>query len=295
MTSLPSVTSVPPTTPQTRFVPNPPAEGATVCDRFTTVADVGSVAAAEITEASGIVASRAHPGVYWTHNDSGGDAAVYAIDETGASLGVWTLDGTFALDWEDIAIGPGPEPGLDYLYVGDIGDNLAFRPDVTVYRFAEPDPSVSGVVADAVSLRLVYPIPPVDAEAMLVDPIDGDLLIVTKSSTGDSIVLRAEATTVGSEPIIPLFEIARLQLGAGSFVTAADISPDGTMLALRGYGEVWMWARNDRSLAEAFTTDPCLAPATEETQGESIAFAADGTAYLTVSEGSNPTVWRVGP
>ena len=27
------------------------------------------------------------------------------------------------VDWEDIAAGPGPEPGQHYLYVGDIGDN----------------------------------------------------------------------------------------------------------------------------------------------------------------------------
>ena len=297
MTSLPTVTSVavPQTTPQTRFVPNPPDEGSSVCERFTIVRDVGAVAASNVTEASGLVASRTHAGVFWTHNDSGGDAAVYAMDDAGSALGVWTLDGTFALDWEDIALGPGPEPGIDYLYVGDIGDNLAFRPDVTVYRFPEPDPTQSGVVADAVSLRLGYPIPPVDAEAMFVDPIDGNLVIVTKSSTGESVVLQASATSLGSDPIIPLLEIARLQLGAGSFVTAADMSPDGTTIALRGYDEVWMWARNDRAIAEAFVAAPCSAPTTEEIQGEALAFTADGTAYVTISEGSNPTVWRVEP
>ena len=56
-----------------------------------------------------------------------------------------------------------------------------------------------------------------------------------------------------------------------------------------------MWPRTDRSVADAFVGEPCLAPATEETQGESIAFTADGAGYITVSEGSNPTVWRVGP
>ncbi len=295
LTTLPDVPSPPETTPQTRFVPNPPADGSSVCDRFTTVLDVGRVAAADITEASGLIASRAHPGVFWTHNDSGGDAAVYAIDDSGETLGVWALEGTFALDWEDIALGPGPEPGVDYLYVGDIGDNLAFRPDVTVHRFPEPDPTSSGLVTDAISLRLGYPIPSVDAEAMLVDPIDGDLVIVTKSSTGESVVLQASATSLGSDPIIPLFEIARLELGPGSFVTAADISPDGTMVALRGYDEVWMWARNERPLADTFLVPPCRAPATEEAQGESLAFTADGESYITISEGSNPTVWRVGP
>jgi hypothetical protein len=277
------------------FTPDPPAPGTTVCDRFTSVTALGTVGAASLTESSGIVASRAHPGVYWLHNDSGGDAAVHAIDTTGAELGTWVLDGVNALDWEDIAIGPGPDDGTDYLYVGDIGDNLAFRPDVTVHRFAEPDPATSGTVTDAVPLRFGYPIAPVDSEAMFVDPVTGDLFIITKVDTGNSIVLRADGTTLGSDPILPTFEVATLDLGPGGFVSAADISPDGTAIALRGYEEVWMWARTDRDVAAAFNAEPCMAPSPEEVQGEAIAFTADGTAYVTVSEGSGPTLWRVGP
>ena len=89
-------------------------------------------------------------------------------------------------------------------------------------------------------------------------------------------------------------EIAMLDLGAGSFVTAADISPDGTMIALRGYEEVWMWARNDRELSNVFSAEPCSAPSPVEVQGEALTFTADGSEYVTVSEGTNPTVWRVG-
>jgi len=282
------------TTPQSGFRPAPPPDATTVCDRFVTIGNAGTIASTALTEASGVVASRAHPGVLWLHNDSGGDAAVYATDATGATLGTWLLDGVFALDWEDIAIGPGPEAGIDYLYVGDIGDNLAFRPDVTVYRFAEPDPTSSGVVIDAVALRLGYPSDPIDAEAMFVDPIDGDLVIITKTNTGESRVLRASATSVGSDPIIPMLEIATLDLGLGVFATAADISPDGTMIAVRGYEEVFMWPRGDRDLASAFTTEPCSAPSPVETQGEALTFSATGDAYVTVSEGTNPTIWRVG-
>ena len=269
--------------------------GATVCDRFTTIAETGTVATPILTETSGIVASRRHDGVLWAHNDSGGDAAVYALDVDGTELGTWVLDGIGALDWEDISLGPGPDPDIDYLYVADIGDNLGFRPDVTIVRFAEPDPQRSGSVADAVALRVGYPTPGVDAEAMMIDPIDGELLIVTKTDTGRSIVMRAATPTLGSDPIVPMFEIATLDLGTGAFVTGADISPDGTTIVLRGYDEVWMWARTERDIAAAFATAPCMAPSPSEVQGEAIAFTATGTSYLTVSEGSNPTVWLVGP
>ena len=71
-----------------------------------------------LREASGLVASRSHPGVLWAHNDSGDDPRLYALTTSGRHLGVFTLDGAEARDWEDLAIGPGPEPGVDYLYAG---------------------------------------------------------------------------------------------------------------------------------------------------------------------------------
>ena len=82
------------------------------------------------------------PGVilvfFWTHNDSGGGAWLYAFDRSGQSLGRWAVPGARANDWEDIAAGPGPKRGESYLYIGDIGDNNSRRPYVTVYRIPEP-------------------------------------------------------------------------------------------------------------------------------------------------------------
>ena len=42
------------------------------------------------------------------------------------------------LDVEEVTLGPGPEDGADYLYVGDIGDNDSRRFEITVVRFKEP-------------------------------------------------------------------------------------------------------------------------------------------------------------
>ncbi len=49
------------------------------------------------------------------------------------------LEGVDAEDFEDIAVGPGPLPGLNYIYVGDIGNNDEDRDEVQIYRFLEPD------------------------------------------------------------------------------------------------------------------------------------------------------------
>ena len=57
------------------------------------VADGGSTVAfrisdPRITESSGLAASKLHPGVYWTHNDSGDGPYVYAIDSATGTDGI---------------------------------------------------------------------------------------------------------------------------------------------------------------------------------------------------------------
>ena len=66
-----------------------------------------------------------------------------------------TLAGADAVDWEDIAAQDG------VLYVGDIGDNAARRPEIVVYRLSEP-----GAAGDVEAERLVlhYADGPHDAE-----------------------------------------------------------------------------------------------------------------------------------
>ncbi len=41
-------------------------------------------------------------------------------------------------DCEDVATGPGPIKGKNYIYLGDIGDNAEKRRYISVYRFEEP-------------------------------------------------------------------------------------------------------------------------------------------------------------
>src|SRR5687768_1645695 len=102
-----------------------------------------------INESSGIVSSRTSPGMYWTHNDSGDGPFIYAFDDRGQSKGVWRVTGATAYDWEDIAAGPGPSSGINYLYIGDIGDNGEKRSQIIIYRV--PEPFIA--VADASSRR----------------------------------------------------------------------------------------------------------------------------------------------
>lgn len=232
-----------------------------------------------------------YPDTIWMHNDSGGGSFVYAATFAGTDMGAFEIDAP-AFDWEDMAIGPGPEPDRDYLYLGDIGDNLHFRGAVTIYRILEPTPDpAGGIVTDVARFDLAYPDPGYDAESLLVDPITGDLLIITKPSGGDpALIFRAPASQLREGTTIDLVAIGSFPLESGTWVTAADIDRTGSVILFRGYNQVWLWERADLDFTETFAAAPCRTPSTAEVQGEAIAFLPDGYSYLTVSEGSNPDV-----
>src|SRR3546814_8127977 len=75
----------------------------------------------EINEASGLVASVAHRGCFWTHNDSGDEARVFLVDDSARCRATYNLAGITAYDWEDIAMME--RDGVHYFLIGEIGDN----------------------------------------------------------------------------------------------------------------------------------------------------------------------------
>jgi len=276
-----------------------------LCERFSTGVVVGALGEPALAETSGLAASHAHDGVLWAHNDSGDAPTIYALSSTGDTLGAYDVAGAAAVDWEDMAVGPGPDPTESVIYIGDIGDNAADRPLVTVYRVAEPELMPAGgggrlALLDTTEVR--YPGGPVDVEALVVDPVDGTLLLVTKDLLGASRVLQVSASSLGNPGVVDATEVGGFDvpvdvaLGSGlpgTMVTAADVSPDGSVVLVRTYQAVLAFARPlGAPLAEAFTDPPCLAPQQDEAQGEAIAFARDGTSYLTVSEGPEAAVHR---
>ena len=269
-----------------------------VCAGSATVSDAGSVTAPALTEASGIAASRRNPGVWWVHNDSGDSARFFAISDSAELLATVDVEGAVATDWEDIAVGPPTsDAGGETLYLADIGDNGRNRPNITVYRVAEPAIDLAATTAatdhvTAEALTFTYPDGAHDAEALLVDPRSGDLVIVTKdwTLTGHSDVFRAPAGLAAGSTTV-LEHVATLDLPIGTLVTAADVSPDGAVVALRSYAAVSLYARPEgQDVWAAFTQSPCAGPPPIEKQGEAIGFAADGSAYATISEGENPTL-----
>lgn len=282
--------------------PPPPPPPATVYDAAcagTLVASTpGTVAKSEVKELSGIAASRRNPGVWWVHNDSGNPAAVYAVGDNGADLGTFTLTGATNVDWEDIAVGPGPDPSKSYLYVADIGGapappTTSNRASVVVYRVVEPDASTPGPVSGVETLTFTYPSgAKYDAESFMVDPTNGELFVVTKQLTTAK-VFRAPAN-LGAGSTTVMTEVATVPVpGATAAFTGADVTPAGDFVALRtddavaGNGSVVIYPRPaGQSLAAAFAQAPCSGATAAEAKGEAIGFTPDGRGYVTASEGT---------
>jgi hypothetical protein len=256
----------------------------------------GTISSPEATELSGLALSHKQRGVLWTHNDSGDGARLFAVNARGRLLAEVAVAGAQAEDWEDVAVGPAPG-GRDAVYAADIGDNEAVRPNVIVYRVAEPRlKGARSITAAARPLALRYPDGAHDAEALLVSPSNGALFIVTKDFSGRArVYVSARPSATGTRT---LRRVAQLELGGGEAVTAGDVSADGRTIALRSFFRASAWKRRrGESIAGALRRRPCVARADlfDEGQGEALALTRNGGAFYTVPEGGQPPIRRYAP
>ena len=257
---------------------------------------VGQIQSPRLAEISGLVASRKTPGVLWVHNDSGDGPFVYAVNLKGDLLATYTVTGAQSRDWEDIAIGPGPQPNMPYLYIGDIGDNTGQYPFITVYRVKEPivDPNARDLetrTEPAEAIRMVYPDGPRDAETVLVDPLTRDLYVISKRDLF-SRVYRA-AYPQSTSKTTPLELVCLLPWG---MATGGDVSPDGKKVMVRSMYWASLWDRDPAGpLGQAFRGKVRTLPLASEPQGEAIGFDPNGRGYYTLSEGKNPPIYSFAP
>ncbi|MDQ2985127.1 MAG: hypothetical protein M3R13_00215 [Armatimonadota bacterium] len=237
-----------------------------------------------ISESSGVASSHLKPGVFWTHNDSGGKAEVYAFGSTGNDLGTFTLAGIQARDWEDMA--SAKIDGVACLYVGDIGDNMANQREVRIYRFREPKAQIPGGSIDEFMTYVVrYPDGAHNCETLMVSPA-GDIYLVSKSEIGDSAVYVLAAPAKSGT--YTLKRVGTIKLEAGNvyshMITGGDISPDGSTVVIRTYFSILLY--RSAKLQEFWKSTPVSLPVPMERQGESVCFDWENARLLTTSEGS---------
>lgn len=193
------------------------------------VLQVGRIQDPEITECSGLIASRQYPDVFWTHND-GKREKLFAITRDGKTIAEFNVrakkNAAYEVkmkDWEDIAI-----DSQNNLYASDMGNNDCKRTEVAVYRFPEPDPKSS---EKAVHVQdhwvLKYPGSPFDCESLAVQ---GTNAFVVSKVTHRRMAELYRFSLDPQKPAQTLQLVGRLMIDSPA--TAADISPDGKRFAV---------------------------------------------------------------
>lgn len=235
----------------------------------------------KLDEASGLAASISNTGLLWTHNDSGNRAELFLIDDQLNIRLTVTLENVINRDWEDIAVGPGPEPGKNYIYVGDIGDNMAIFPYKIIYRFEEPkfEEGKSQVIVSKFD-RIVFQLDiKKDTESLLLDPKTKNLYVISKREKPVYVYeLKYPYSTTDT---LTAEKIGSIPFGQ---VVAGDFSADGNEVLIKNYNNVLYWNLDKENLASALKRNPSIVNYVEEPQGESVTFARDGSGFYTISE-----------
>lgn len=257
----------------------------------------GAFKSPRLTESSGVAVSRAHPGVLWTHNDSGDGPYLYATDLRGRDRGFLRVPGAAAFDWEDIALGPCPlrsSRAPACLYLADTGDNLELRPSVTVYAVPEPEPPTGAgdtlrTTAAPAVLRLRYADGSHDVEAIYVSPRDSALYLVSKGLSGGIRLYRVDRAKwaergVATAALVQTVDI-RPNAEAGRRVTGAAVRRDGRLVAIRTYSEIYLFSSGGGGRLARAGKACDVAGLEPGGGGEAIDFLNDSTIVLT-SEGT---------
>ncbi|MDM7322302.1 MAG: hypothetical protein P3W87_003255 [Gammaproteobacteria bacterium] len=266
-----------------------------------------------IDEASGLIASPHHAGIYWTHNDSRAffasqptEPLLYAIDTAGQVCGELWLEGLNPYDWE--AISAFRWKGKSYLLIGDLGDNRARRSRGIRLDAVEEPEGIEGRWRSkpAWTLRLTYPDGPRDAEAMAVDGSEGGVYILSKRDV-PARLYRAPllAGKGGTHMLEYLGEIATLnaslttdmpsELKVLPFIhqpTDMAFAPDGDEVAVLTYAHLYVFSRQaGQSWLEALRGEPKVYDLPGARQYEGVSYSHDGKAWVIVQEGEGSPVW----
>ncbi|RSK51370.1 hypothetical protein [Hymenobacter rigui] len=199
-----------------------------------TVTEIGRINS-RARESSGL--ENAGPeGDLWTHADGGNTARLYRVTRQGDLLQALDLEPLQNIDWEDLT-----QDETHRLYIGDFGNNQNKRRNLRVYRLSGPE------LRQVDTIHITYPdqhaFPPrkprrnFDCEAFYY--YQDSLYLFTKNRGTSGMVKQYVVPAQPGRYTARLIDSLRLP----TWVTAADISPDGHRVALLGAGYVFQFER----------------------------------------------------
>lgn len=179
-------------------------------------------------------------------NDSKGNATLYAFDTLGTLLRKIKIGNADNVDWEDLA-----QDTAGNIYIGDLGNNENKRTDLVIYRLPPPA-TISEKKAEAEIIAFSYEnqtmFPPhdsaahFDCEAFFV--FNDSIFLFTKDRaqrSGGKTVMYSIPAQLGTHSAQLRGEFPTFKSKQKGAVTAADISPDGSKMALISERTVWVF------------------------------------------------------
>ena len=274
--------------------------GDAAASRWSRAEYAGVLTDPELSEVSGLAASRAHPGMFWAENDGDNGEKIIAIRTDGSRLASVRILGVHNTDWEDLD--SFDLDGKHYLMIADTGDNGGIRKTLLLHFIEEPaDVRDGATVTPAWSIEFRWPDGARDCEATAVDVAGGQVLLISKKRVPPevfSLPLRpaAGAGVLVATPVAVLPGIAQPSTDDlkqnpvygryRSQVSGADLSPNGRVLAVLNYHSIHLYVRGPgQAWAQALDTavpDELALPWLPQAEG--IAFSLDGKSLLIGSE-----------
>ncbi|UJF22645.1 hypothetical protein [Shewanella sp. OMA3-2] len=290
------------------------------CAMPTGVTQSGSITAPLIDEASGLAVSRLNDQIFWTHNDSGDSARLFAIDNRGNQLVTLNISGVRNTDWEDIA--SFVYQGEPYLLIADIGDNQAQRSQYQLHLIKEPDLSQFNgqkelSVKPIWSMSFTYPDGAHDSEAVAVDVAGQKILLLTKRDTvpilyelplispvseqgqvKSALIINKQAKRLGEIAPLPtaILDYASVYtwIGFAGKPTAMDISADGLSAVVLTYTHAFYYTQTQSGdWLALFSSTPKQINLPSIIQAEAIGFSQDGQSVYITSERLPAPLYKV--
>lgn len=273
------------------------AGGDQACDRWGALQSLGAVLADDVDELSGMAASQRHGDLLWVHDDSGGGALLHAVTaSTGAYQAAVAIPEADNEDWEDLAIGPCPDEACGCLYIADAGSADRSRQTGILWVLPEPDPA-DGVSVAATAIRFAWPDGGHDAETLLVDPLSGEAVLVTKEPEGPAQVYAFPTAPPQPGGTVTLEWVGEIDLSAvgaqETSITGGAVSPGGERIALRTDKDLLVFTVGEAGLVAALGYVPDHLDAPPSENGEALTFSADGSALYLLNEGDSPLLWTL--
>lgn len=199
---------------------------------------------ASIIETSGL--ENGPNGCFWTHNDSGNSAELYCVDTLGTIQRTVSIIGDSNTDWEEVA-----KDQQGNLFIGNFGNNQLNRTDLHVVKIPSID-TCTGTTFVTDTINFFYPdqssIPPTgnygnfDMEAMFHYQDSLHLFSKDRSDPSTGYTKHYTLPSVGGTYVANLKDSFNVESTSYIFsVTAADISEDGSQVALLSSNKIWLF------------------------------------------------------